>query len=215
MQTVKFIIHRAPAFNGSLRPYTIFINGTPVGRVMNGGTMPLEGPAAPVYIIEKDGPFGPAVILRGKGDVCALEIRTAGGYGAPNGQDAVVRTGFWLGERELHQPAIYEKLRAARQNPEVRAELTDTERPLFICSAFWRAFGKMLEQEDAVTFGSGMEGAMEVLETIGAESVAAFCRGVMGRSLLPGTYTLPEERPDFRREITRAVHGYILENGLN
>lgn len=215
MDTVKFIIHRAPAFNGSLRPYTIFINGTPVGRVMNGGTMPLEGPAAPVYIVEKDGPFGTAVILRGKGRECPLEIRTAGGYGAPNGQDAIVRTGFWLGDRELREPVIYEKIRAARQNPAVRSALTEEEKPLFVAYAFWRAFGAMLEREDRVAFGTGMEGAMEALETIGAGEMAAFCRTVMGPDLAPGVYELPENRPDLRRCLTAAVHGYILEKGYN
>ncbi len=215
MEKVRFIIHRAPAFNGSLRPYTIYINGTPVGRVMNGGTMPLDGPVAPAYIIEKDGPFGPAVILGGKGSVCELTIRTAGGYGAPNGQDAVVRTGFYLGERELRALAIYEKIRAARLDPAARSGLTEIEWPLFIVFAFWRAFGKMLEREKTVTFGAGMAGAMEALETVGAGDVADFCRAVMGPELAPGTYELPEDRPDFCRDITRAVHGYILENGLN
>ncbi len=214
METVKFIIHRAPAFHGSLVPYVITINGTPVGMVKNGGTMPVEGPVAPVYIVEKDGPFGPAVMLRGTGHVCALELRTAGGYGAPNGQDAVARTGFWLGDRELKQPAIYEKLRVARRDRGIRASLTEEERPLFIASAFWRAFGPMLERESEATFGADMAGAMEALETIGAAKTASFCRRVMGPSLAPGTYELPAERMDFRRDITTAVHGYLLEHEM-
>lgn len=215
MQTVKFTIHRAPAYNGALVPYTIYINGALVGRVMNGKTMEAEGPVMPVYFIEKDGPFGPAVLLRGRGSACSLELRTAGGYGAPNGQDAVVRTGFWLGGRALKEPAVYEKLRAARLDPQTRAALTEQEKPLFIVSAFWRAFGKALEREEEVTFGAGMAGAMEALETVGACETAAFCRAVMGAELLPGTYTLPRERPDIRRDITRAVHGYVLEKGFN
>lgn len=214
METVKFIIHREPAYNGMGVPYHMYINGAWVGGVKNGQTLTAEGPAAPVYFIEKDGPFGSAILLYGKGTECRLALRTTGGYGAPNGQNAVARTRFWLGEQELKEPAIYEKIRAARLDREVRASLTEVERPLFIVSAFWRAFGKMLEREKTVTFGAGMVGAMEALETVGAGEAAVFCRAVMGPELAPGTYDLPEERLDFRRVITRAVHGYILENGL-
>lgn len=215
METVRFIIHREPAYNGMGVPYHMYINGAWVGGVKNGQTLTAEGPAAPAYFIEKDGPFGSAVILRGKGKECGLSLRTTGGYGAPNGQNAVAHTAFRLGEQELKAPAIYEKLREARRDPKIRAELTDTERPLFVCYAFWCAFGKMLEREKKVTFGAGMEGAMEALETVGAGEVARFCREIMGPELAPDTYPLPEERPDFRRILTRAVHGYILENGLN
>lgn len=215
METVRFIIHREPAYNGMGVPYNMYINGTAVGGVKNGKTLTAEGPAAPAYILEKDGPFGSAVLLLGKGKECRLALRTTGGYGAPNGQNAVARTAFWLGEHELHEPAVYEKLRAARRDPKIRAELTDTERPLFICYAFWCAFGKMLEREKQVTFGAGMDGAMEALETVGAMETAAFCRGIMGENLAPGEYVLPEERPDLRRDITRAVHGYILKKRLN
>lgn len=214
METVKFIFHREPAYNGMGVPYHMYVNGAWVGGVKNGQTLTAEGPAAPAYILEKDGPFGSAVILHGKGKECRLALRTTGGYGAPNGQNAVARTAFWLGERELHAPAIYEKIREARLNPEVRAGLSEIERPLFIVSAFWRAFGKALEREESVTFGAGMAGAMEALETAGAAETAAFCRAVMGPELAQGTYPLPEERPDFRRDIIRAVHGYVLENGL-
>lgn len=214
METVRFIIHREPAYNGMGVPYYIYINGALVGGVKNGQTLTAEGPVAPVYILEKDGPFGSAILLRGKGRECRLALRTTGGYGAPNGQNAVARTDFWLGEQKFHEPAVYEKIRAARRDRKVRAELMETERPLFVCLAFWRSFGKALEREKTVAFGTGMDGAMEALETVGAENVAAFCRGVMGPELLPGTYDLPAERPHFRRELTRAVHGYILENGL-
>lgn len=215
METVKFIFHREPAYNGMGVPYHMYINGAWVGGVKNGQTLTAEGPAAPAYILEKDGPFGSAVILHGKGRECRLALRTTGGYGAPNGQNAVARTAFWLGEQELHAPAIYEKIRKARLDMEVRAGLTDVERPLFIVSAFWRAFGKMLEREKKVTFGAGMDGAMEALETVGAKEIADFCRDIMGPALAAGTYDLPEERPDFRRVITGAVHSYILKNDLN
>lgn len=215
METVKFVFHREPAYSGMGVPYHMYINGAYVGGVKNGQTLTAEGPAAPAYMVEKDGPFGSAVILCGKGKECRLALRTTGGYGAPNGQNAVAHTSFWLGEQELRAPAIYEKIREARRNPEIRATLTDAERPLFVCYAFWCAFGKMLEREKQVTFGAGMDGAMEALETVGAEVTAAFCRGLMSPNLAPGTYPLPEERPTFRRDITRAVHGYILENGLH
>ena len=215
METVRFIIHREPAYNGMGVPYHVYINGAAAGGVKNGQTLTAEVPAAPQYMIEKDGPFGSAVLLRGKAAECRLALRTTGGYGAPNGQNAVARTAFVLGETELHPPAVYEKIRSARQEAEIRAALTETERPLFVCYAFWCAFGKMLEREKQVTFGAGMDGAMEALETVGAEVTAAFCRGLMSPDLAPGTYPLPEVRPDFRRDITRAVHGYILEKGLN
>ena len=196
-------------------PYNMYINGAAVGGVKNGQTLTAEGPVSPAYFIEKDGPFGSAILLRGKGKECRLALRTTGGYGAPNGQNAVAHTAFCLGEQELHEPAVYEKLRAARRDPAVRAELTDVERPLFICYAFWCAFGKALERETHVTFGAGMDGAMEALETVGAGEIAAFCRNVMGPALADGTYPLPEERPDIRPVLTRAVHGYILEKGVN
>lgn len=215
METVRFVIHREPAYNGMGVPYNMYINGAAVGGVKNGQTLTAEGPAAPVYMLEKDGPFGSAILLRGKGKECRLALRTTGGYGAPNGQNAVAHTAFRLGDQELKEPAVYIKIREARRSPEVRAALTDTERPLFICYAFWCAFGKALEREKTVTFGTGMDGAMIALETVGAGETADFCRGVMGPELAAGSYPLPEERPDFRREITRAVHGYILENGLN
>lgn len=215
MEMVRFIIHREPAYNGMGVPYYMYINGAAVGGVKNGQTLTAEGPAAPVYMLEKDGPFGSAVLLRGKGKECRLSLRTTGGYGAPNGQNAVARTAFWLGEQELREPAIYEKLRAARRDPAVRAELTETERPLFVCYAFWCAFGKALEREIHVTFGTGMAGAMEALETVGAGEIADFCRGVMGPGLASGTYSLPAARPDIRPILTRAVHGYILEKGFN
>lgn len=214
METVRFIIHREPAYNGALLKYALYLNGEPVGRVENGGTLAFEVPAMPVYFLEKDGPFGPAAILLGKGSECRLTIRTAGGYGAPNGQDAVVRTGFYLGERELHRPDIYEKLRAARRDKAQRDALREEEKPLFVAYAFWSAFGQALVRDERVTFGAGMAGAMEALETVGAGEVAAFCRSVMGPELAPGTYELPEKRPDLRFILTCAVHGYILENGL-
>lgn len=214
METVRFIFHREPAYYGMGVPFRMYINGAEVGGVKNGQTLTAEGPAAPVYFIEKDGPFGSAILLRGKGRECRLALRTTGGYGAPNGQDAVARTAFRLGERELHELAVYETLRAARRDPAVRAELTETERPLFIVYAFWCAFGKALVREDKVTFGTGMTGAMEALETVGAGEIADFCRSVMGPELAPGTYELPAERPDIRPVLTRAVHGYILEKGL-
>ena len=215
MENVRFTFHREPAYNGMGVPYHMYINGAYVGGVKNGQTLTAEGPVAPAYILEKDGPFGSAVILCGKGKECRLALRTTGGYGAPNGQNAVAHTSFRLGEQELRAPAIYEKIREARRNPEIRATLTDAERPLFVCYAFWCAFGKMLEREKQVTFGAGMDGAMEALETVGAEVTAAFCRGLMSPNLAPGTYPLPEKRPAFCRDITRAVHGYILENGLH
>ncbi len=211
METVRFIIHREPAYNGMGVPYHMFINGAAVGGVKNGQTLTVEVPAATQYMIEKDGPFGSAVLLRGKSAECRLSLRTTGGCGAPNGQNAVARTAFLLGETELKEPAVYEKIRSARREPEIRATLTETERPLFVCYAFWCAFGKMLEREKEVTFGTGMDGAMEALETVGAEVTAAFCRGLMSPNLAPGTYPLPEERPAFRRDITRAVHSYIQE----
>lgn len=214
METVRFIFHREPAYNGMGVPYHMYINGAYMGGVKNGQTLTAEGPVSPVYFIEKDGPFGSAVLLGGKGTECRLSLRTTGGYGAPNGQNAVAHTAFWLGERELKEPEIYGKIRAARQDRDVRAALTDTERPLFIVFAFWRAFGRMLEREKTVTFGEGMAGAMEALETIGAGEAAAFCREVMGPELAPGNYPLPEERPALRPILTRAVHRYILEKGL-
>ena len=215
METVRFVFHREPAYNGMGVPYNMYINGAAVGGVKNGQTLTVEGPAAPEYMIEKDGPFGSAILLRGKGKECRLALRTTGGYGAPNGQNAAARTAFRLGERELHEPAVYGKLREARRDPAIRAALTDTERPLFICYAFWCAFGKALERGKTVTFGTGMDGAMAALETVGAEELAAFCRGVMGPELAAGTYPLPEERPEIRRVLTRAVHGYILKHGFN
>lgn len=215
METVRFVIHREPAYNGMGVPYHMYINGAAVGGVKNGQTLTAEGPAASVYFIEKDGPFGSAILLRGRGAECRLALRTTGGYGAPNGQNAVARTDFWLGEQKLHEPAVYEKLRAARRDATLRAALTETERPLFICYAFWCAFGKALEREEKVAFGTGMAGAMEALETVGAGEIADFCRGVMGPGLAPGTYALPAARPRIRPVLTRAVHGYILEKGLN
>lgn len=215
MEAVRFVIHREPAYNGMGIPYHMYINGAAVGGVKNGQTLTVEVPAAPQYMIEKDGPFGSAILLRGKGTECRLSMKTTGGYGAPNGQNAVARTAFRLGETELHPPAVYEKIRSARREPEIRAALTETERPLFVCYAFWCAFGKALERENQVTLGAGMDGAMAALETVGAAVTAAFCRGLMSPELAPGTYPLPEVRPDFRRDITRAVHGYIPEKGLN
>jgi len=211
MDTVRFVIHRQPAYNGMGVPYQMYINGLHVGGVKNGQTLTAEGPVSRAYMLEKDGPFGTAVILRGKGRECTLSLRTTGGYGAPNGQNAVARTAFLLGDTELHEPAVYEKIRASRLNPETRASLTEWERPLFVCSAFWRAFGKALEREKEVTFGAGMDGAMAALETVGAKQTAAFCRSVMGEELASGTYALPENRPDIRKDILRAVHVYILK----
>lgn len=215
MEKVRFVIHREPAYNGMGVPYHMYINGAAVGGVKNGQTLTVEVPAAPQYMIEKDGPFGSAILLRGKGTECRLSMKTTGGYGAPNGQNAVAHTAFLLGETELHPPAVYEKIRSARREPEIRAALTETERPLFVCYAFWCAFGKALERENQVTLGAGMDGAMAALETVGAAVTAAFCRGLMSPNLAPGTYPLPEVRPDFRRDIIRAVHGYIPEKGLN
>lgn len=212
-ENVVFHICREPAYNGMGIPYSLYINGAFVGRVKNGQTLSVEGPATGLYLIEKDGPFGPAALLRrGRGRECALRLRTAGGYGAPNGQERKASHRFWLGEVELAAPPVYEKLRDARRQVELRAALTEWERPLFVCYAFWQAFGKALEREQCVDLGTGMDGAMAALETVGAGETAAFCRALMGPELAPGHYILPEKRPDFRRDLTGAVHCYILQN---
>ena len=212
-KSVVFHILREPAYNGMGIPCRLYINGAFVGSVKNGGTLTAEGPATGLYLIEKDGPFGPAALLRrGRGVECGLRLRTTGGYGAPNGQDRIVCHRFWLGELELKEPSVYEKLRAARRQKELRASLTEWEWPLFVCYAFWQAFGKALEREKSVRLGEGMAGAMAALEQVGAGETAAFCRDLMGPELAPGDYPLPDRRPDFRRDLTGAVHRYILKN---
>lgn len=207
-----FCIHRAPAFNGALRSYALYINAQTAGFVPNGGTLEYPAPEAPVYIIEKDGPFGPAVSLRGRG-LCPLEIRTLGGCGAPNGQDEEVRTEFWLRDRQLRLLPLYETLRQARLDPAVRAELTEQQKPLFVACAFWKHFGQTLEMGDKLSV-SGMDRAVEAFEQLGAPVTAAFCRDLEQRRLAPGVYDLPPQRPDFRAELTAAVHRYILQHDM-
>lgn len=212
-ERVVFRICRDPAYNGMGIPYRLYINGAFVGGVKNGQTLTVEGPATGLYLIEKDGPFGPAALLRrGQGRECELHLRTTGGYGAPNGQDRKVSHRFWLGDTELKEPAVYQKVRDARRQPELRASLTEWERALFVCHAFWQAFGRALEREKSVELGAGMDGALAALETVGARETAAFCRALLGPALAPGHYPLPEQRPDFRRDLTGAVQRYILQN---
>lgn len=207
-----FCIYRAPAFNGALRSYGLYINGQTAGFVPNGGTVEYAAPEAPVYIIEKDGPFGPAVSLRGKG-LCRLELRTLGGYGAPNGQDEAVRTEFRLDGKLLKPLPLYETLRQARLDPAARRELTEEQKPLFVACAFWKHFGQTLEMGDKLTV-SGMDRAVEAFEQLGAPVTAAFCRELEQRLVAPGVYDLPPRRPDFRAELTAAVHRYLLEKGM-
>lgn len=213
MENTVFRIHRAPAYAGALRPYTIYINGEAVGWVKNGGTLEVPALPAPRYFLEKDGPFGVAVSLTGRG-LCSLELHTAGGCGAPNGQDAVARAGFYLAGQEIGQPAIYEKLRAAHRDAALREALTETERPLFVVYAFWQRFWQALAWESELAMASGLEQAIQALETVGAGETAAFCRAFGLRELRPGVYDLPAERPNFRKDLTGAVHRYILKNDL-
>jgi len=212
MEDTVFRIYRAPAYAGALRPYTISINGEGAGWVKNGATLELPAIPAPRYFIEAEGPFGAAVSLAGRG-LCSLELRTGGGYGAPNGQDAVARTAFYMKGQEMGAPAVYEKIRAARRDAEQRKALTETEMPLFIVYAFWRRFGEDLTWASEIAL-AGLEQAIEALETVGAAKTAEFCQTFAGREIRPGVYDMPAQRPNFRKDITEAVHRYILKNDL-
>lgn len=212
MENAVFQIHRAPAYAGALRPYTIYINGEIVGWVKNGGVLEVPALPAPRYFLEAEGPFGAAVCLKGRG-LCPLELHTGGGYGAPNGQDAVARTGFYLNGQEIGAPEIYKKLRAAHHDPALRQTLTEMEKPLFVVYAFWQRFWEDLTWESEISV-SGLDQAIEALEAVGAKETVAFCRAFAARELRPGVYDMPAQRPAFRKDLTGAVQRYILKNDL-
>lgn len=134
MENVRFMIHRKAAFGGALLPYHIYINGTFVGTIKNGGTIHAEVPKADVYYLADDIFFERnAVICNRSLPEYNIVLKGAGGRRADSYNEFYLDTGEQISplpsfhfERFMH--AVFE---------DRIHELSPDEQLLALCFEFW------------------------------------------------------------------------------